>query len=101
MARTKSWQLIQPGDTLGDMHDVIHRLHIPIAEEHKIVHIMSVRTSGGTALIEAAVQEAGDLNFRYTNKYLTALKVEDERIIAAWSYDERVFGMLEIHIRLP
>ena len=101
----KTWRDLQIGDTLFDMHDQNQGIKMPFPEEWRVAHRIVVRTSGGSEMIDKMVRQNAimpdDCIWYYTNKYLTVVDITDENITAAWSYDDRVFGLMIIHVRNP
>lgn len=93
------------GDFLLDMHHFPRESKMRIVEPHKITKKIVLDAHGGSKIIESLVlPHREDLYWSYHNKYLVVVdqsyQEEPEKYIikAAWSYDGRRLGFMEIEV---
>lgn len=103
----KAYEKLLPGDGLLDMHDVgRHPADLEnslwIKEPHKVIQRIVIDAPNGVEFIRNALAEQG-IRKTVTNKILTVIHVNHGAaskplITAAWSYDDRTFGLMTIQV---
>lgn len=102
----KKYKELQIGMSLWDMHDrPALENGLWLAEPHKIIQWVRLEMKGGSAFIDRNMTEGGIR--RYTNKMLVVMDTpynssgNVHKIKAAYSYDDTLFGLVEIEVTLP
>lgn len=102
---------LMPGDVLWDMHNYIEKDESPyrIEQPHRELQRIRIVAEGGGEFIQKAVTQLLGRRYSYTNKLLVVMdyperlpdNAKKQIVKAAWSYDDRNFGLMKIEVDVP
>lgn len=110
--RPKPVHDLKIGEELFDMHYFGRKgweTPMPIAEPHKITSVIRIACPEASKLVDAILRpKLAEYNEKpwYTNKMLVVVSHPEHRdgavvVQAAWAYDNRTFGLMEIEVQEP